>query len=94
MRSTLRDARRPPTSRSGVACVAGADRSGPAVAAALRTVADRVECSEDLTGPGGVGSAYVDFRQTEDAEVLALLAAARGRSGSGASSVRSPRTGR
>jgi len=64
------------------------------VVAALRTVADRVECSEDLTGPGGVGSAYVDFRQTEDAEVLALLAAARGRSGSGASSVRSPRTGR
>ena len=37
-------------------------------------VADRIVHLEDLTGHGGVGSAYVDFHQTDDAEVLDLLA--------------------
>ncbi len=61
--------------RRGAAAVVLAVPVGPAaVVADLRRVADRVECCEDLTGLGGVGSAYDDFRQTEDAEVLALLA--------------------
>jgi putative phosphoribosyl transferase len=60
--------------RRGAADVVLAVPVGPSrVVADLRAVADRVECLEDLTGPGGVGSAYADFRQTDDAEVLALL---------------------
>ena len=61
--------------RRGAADVVLAVPVGPSrVVADLRAVADRVECLEDLTGLGGVGSAYADFRQTDDAEVLALLA--------------------
>lgn len=60
--------------RRGAADVVLAVPVGPSrVVADLRAVADRVECLEDLTGLGGVGSAYADFRQTDDAEVLALL---------------------
>ena len=63
--------------RRGAAAVVVAVPVGPAsVVADLRRVADRVECCEDLTGFGGVGGAYVDFRQTEDAEVVAQLTTA------------------
>jgi putative phosphoribosyl transferase len=60
--------------RRGAAEVVLAVPVGPTrVVAELRAEADRVECLEDLTGLGGVGSAYAAFAQTEDAEVLALL---------------------
>ena len=60
--------------RRGAATVVLAVPVGPSrVVADLGAAVDRVECLEDLTGLGGVGSAYADFRQTDDAEVLALL---------------------
>ncbi len=65
--------------RRGAAEVVLAVPVGPVrVVADLRVVADRVECLEDLTGLGGVGGAYAEFPQLDDAEVLALLAGTRG----------------
>jgi putative phosphoribosyl transferase len=41
--------------------------------AALRAEADEVVCLQAPTHLGAVGSYYVDFGQTSDEEVLALL---------------------
>jgi putative phosphoribosyl transferase len=45
--------------------------------AALREDADEVVCLRPGGIPRGVGGCYRDFHQLEDAEVMALLEAAR-----------------
>jgi len=50
----------------------------PEVAEAMRREADRVVCLLETDLFGGVGNFYRDFHQLDDAEVIALLDAAKG----------------
>jgi predicted phosphoribosyltransferase len=58
----------------------------PEAVARLAAVADRVICLHAPFNFGAVGSCYVEFDQTTDAEVRALLAEARRRAAGGSSS--------
>jgi putative phosphoribosyl transferase len=68
-RAALRALRRAGPARLLLAVPVGA----PEAVAALRAEADEVLCLAEGAIPHGVGGAYADFHQLEDAEVIALL---------------------
>jgi len=71
--ATTRAALRAVRARRPSALILATPVAPPDVLAALRDETDGIVCLEALGGAGAIGAHYLDFRQLEDDEVIAIL---------------------